>query len=139
MPAPLVLLFSFIGLTLNMSFSGVMAAQPDWSLVLLLAVLLSNRKTWFWVLPCIWFHDVVLFWSAWVTFPYVILTTIILYLSDKRIGPGQQQRWFGLGLSCLPLFIVGVGVWSWLLTMMLTVWAWSILSSQRERVYVEPA
>ena len=138
MPVPLVLLTSFFGLLLNLSFSGLIA-QPDWSLVMLLAVLLSNRRTWFSVLPCIWFHDVVLFWSAWVTFPYVLVTTIILYLSDKRLGPGQPQRWLGLVLSCFPLLLSGVSLWSWLLSMMLTVWLWSILSSKREKVYVEPA
>lgn len=135
---PGVLLASFSGLILNMSFSGSVA-QPDWSLAILLAVLLSNYKTWCWVLPSIWVHDIVFFWSGWVAFPYFICIAMILLYSDKRLGPGQPQRWLSLLLGCLPLYIAGVSQLSCLLTALLAIWLWALFSSHKEKVYVEPA
>ncbi|MDX8387907.1 MAG: hypothetical protein R8M46_05155 [Ghiorsea sp.] len=135
---PVILLVSLFGIILNMSFSGLVA-QPDWSWAVLLAVLLSDRKAWVWILPAIWFHDVALFWSAWVALPYFIVLSIFLYYADKRLGPGQPQRWVAIFLGCLPLFIYGLGLMSILLTATLAVWVWSMLSARREKVYVEPA
>ena len=133
-----ILLCSLIGLVINMSLSGLVT-QPDWSLAILLAALLSDRQAWHWVLPGIWFHDIILYWSAWTCFPYFIFTSIVLFYSDKRLGPGQHQRWFGLFFSCLSILLIGISVWDWLLTIMLTIWLWFLLSAKRERDYVEPA
>ncbi len=123
---------------MNLSFSGLVT-QPDWSLAILLASLLSHRQAGYWVLPGIWFHDTLLYWSAWTCFPYFILASIVLYYSDKRLGPGQQQRWFALVFSCFSLLLAGIPLWDWLLTMMLSIWIWFLLSAKREREYVEPA
>jgi len=133
-----VLLTSTVGIFLNLSFSGMMA-QPDWSLAILVGALLHHRQTWFWVLPYVLFHDVVLYWSPWITFPYVLLTAGLLFYADYRLAPGQPQRWFGLLLCCTPLLFAGVAVWTWLLTLTLSVGVWSLLSSEREKVYVESA
>lgn len=129
---------ALLGLLFNMSFADTVM-QPDWSLAILLAVLLSNRSTWFWVLPCVGLHDLILYWSIGVTLPYILFVALVLTYADLRLAPGQPQRWFGLVFGCLPLFIIGVDILSCLLTLTLATWAWSLLSSQRERVYVEPA
>ncbi|OIP99124.1 MAG: hypothetical protein AUK35_09160 [Zetaproteobacteria bacterium CG2_30_46_52] len=133
-----VLLWSLFGLVLNMAFSGLFA-QPDWSLALLLAALLSDRRNWFWVLPSLFFHDLVLYWSPLVTFPFGLIAAIILMYADTRLAPGQQQRWLGLLVVCLPLLNTGISLFSWLLTVSLCIVIWSYLSSKREKVYVEPA
>jgi len=121
-----------------MSFSGLFS-QPDWSLALLLAVLLSDRKTWYWVLPAMFFHDLVLYWSPLVTFPYGLIAAIILIYADTRLAPGQQQRWLSLFIVCAPMFYSGISLFSWLLTVSICIVIWSYLSSKREKVYVEPA
>jgi len=128
---------ALFGLLLNMSFAGQLA-QPDWSLAILLAILLSKRSTWFWVLPLIGLHDYLLFWSAWVVFPFAVLAALLLTYADIRLAPGQHQRWVSLGLVCIPLLLAGIDILSWLLTITLTIWIWSMLSSKREKVYVEP-
>ena len=132
----LVLLTSVIGILFNLSFTGLFT-QPDWMLAVLLAILLSDKSTWYWVLPAMIIHDVLLYWTIWVTFPYMVVVAGILFFSDKRLGPGQPQRWFGLALVCMSLLIKGISVWDWLLTMMLAVWLWFVFSSIREREYVE--
>ena len=128
---------ALLGLLINMSFAGQFA-QPDWSLAILLAILLSQRKTWYWVLPLIGMHDYLLFWSAAVVFPYAVATALLLTYADIRLAPGQHQRWLGLALVCVPLLFAGIDTLSWLLTVTLTIWIWSALSAKREKVYVEP-
>lgn len=129
---------ALLGLCVNMSFAGLLA-MPDWSLAILLAILLSQRSTWFWVLPLIGLHDYLLFWSVWVVFPFAVLTAFLLTYADIRLAPGQHQRWVGLVMVCAPLLFAGIGWLSWLLTITLTVWLWSYLSVKREKAYVEPA
>jgi len=134
-----VMAFSaLVGLLLNMSFSGSLS-QPDWSLSILLAILLSQRKTWYWVLPLIGLHDLMLFWSVWMTFPFALISALLLTYADVRLAPGQPQRWLALVLACSPLLFAGVDIISWLLTVTLSTWIWSSLSVQREKAYVEPA
>jgi len=135
---PPVFLGAFVGIIFTMSFSGDIA-QPDWSLALLLAVLLSKQNTWVWILPCIALHDLFLYWSLMIVLPYFLLVTGVLFYTDKRIGPGQPQRWVCLLLTTAPLLLVGMDLLSIVLTLTLSVWLWSFLSSQQERVYVEPA
>ncbi len=129
---------ALLGLLVNMSFAGV-GHQPDWSLAFLLAIVLSKRSTWYWVLPLIGLHDFLLFWSVWVVFPYATVAVILLNYADTRLAPGQPQRWLALVLGCVPLLLAGVDVISWLLTLTLCTWLWSSLSTRREKVYVEPA
>ena len=128
---------ALFGLLLTMSFAGQFA-QPDWSLAILLAILLSKRSTWYWVLPLIGLHDFFLFWSVWVVFPFSVLAAILLAYADTRLAPGQHQRWVSLVLVSIPILFAGIDVLSWLLTITLTIWIWSMLSSKREQVYVEP-
>ncbi len=130
-------LFAWLGLLVNMSFAGAFA-QPDWALSILLAILLSKRATWYWVLPLIGLHDYLLFWSVWVCFPFVALAAGVLAYADINLAPGQHQRWLALLLGCVPLLFAGMAMISWLLTLALTVWLWSMLSSKRDKVYVEP-
>jgi len=132
------LLTSTVGVFLNLSFAGMMA-QPDWSLAIMVGVLLHNRRMWLWVLCYVLFHDFVLYWSPWITFPYVFLTVMLLFYTDYRLAPGQPQRWIGLLLCCTPLLFAGVDMWTWLLTLTLGVGVWSLLSSEREKAYVESA
>ena len=134
----IVLPYAFLGLMLNFSFAGSFL-QPDWSLALLTAALLSDRHTSIWVLPGLFVHDLVLYWQPWVSFPFALLAFAILTYSDIRLAPGQPQRWLGLILICLPLLEMGISISSWLLTICLTIAIWSYLSSKREKVYVEPA
>lgn len=133
-----LLLGSVIGLFLNLSFNGLLT-QPDWMYAILLAALLSDKSTWYWVLPLVLIHDAVLYWSATITFPITVIIVILLIYSDKRLGSGQQQRWLFLFAGCLPLLIQGISFWDWLLTMMLVVWLWFILSAQRDGANVESA
>ena len=130
-------LAAFLGLLFNLSFAGQFV-QPDWCFSILLAVLLSRHETWFWVLPLLGLHDFLMFWSVWVTFPFVLLSTGILMYADTRLAPGQPQRWAALFLSCSPLLLAGLDITSWLLTLTLTIWLWFLLSTKREKVYVEP-
>lgn len=129
--------FALLGLMVNLSFSGGLA-QPDWALSILVAILLSKRDTWYWVLPLVGLHDFLLFWSVWVCFPFVALAAGLIAYADINFAPGQHQRWVGLLLSCTPLLFAGIGLISWLLTVAFTIWLWSMLSSKREKVYVEP-
>ncbi len=131
-------LLAALGLLLNLSFTTGLV-QPDWSLAILLGVLLSDRKTWVWVLPCVVLHDLVLYWSAWVTLPFILFVAVLLTYADVSLAPGQQQRWFGLVFGCFPLLMAGMSMIAWLLTMMLATWVWFLLSRRREKVYVEPA
>ena len=129
---------ALLGLLVNMSFADI-GHQPDWSLATLLAIVLSKRSTWYWVLPLIGLHDYLLFWSVWVVFPYAAIAVILLNYADARLSPGQPQRWLVLVLGCMPLLLAGVDTISWLLTLTLCTWLWSSLSTRREKVYVEPA
>ncbi len=131
-------LAALLGLLLNMSFAGT-NPQPDWSLAILLAIVLSKRSTWYWVLPLIGLHDYLLFWSVWVVFPYAAIAVVLLSYADTRLAPGQPQRWLALVLGCAPLLLAGVDIVSWLMTLTLCTWLWSFLSTRREKVYVEPA
>ena len=131
-------LAALLGLLLNMSFAGT-NPQPDWSLAILLAIVLSKRSTWYWVLPLIGLHDYLLFWSVWVVFPYATIAVVLLSYADTRLAPGQPQRWVALALGCAPLLLAGVDIVSWLMTLTLCTWLWSFLSTRREKVYVEPA
>jgi len=133
-----ILLSATVGVFFNLSFAGMMV-QPDWSLAILVGTLLHNRHAWFWILPYVMFHDLVLYWSLWVTFPYVLVTVMLIFYVDHRLAPGQPQRWFGLVLCCTALLFVGVDIWTWLLTLTLSIAVWSRLPSERERAYVEPA
>jgi len=136
-PATL-LLAAFVGLMASLAFSTAWY-QPDWSLALLLAVLLSKPKTWIWVLPGMGVHDLFLYWSVTVVLPYTMIAALLLRYTDKKIGPGQPQRWAAWLLHVYALWESGMSGWRVLLTAALVVWLWSFLSSQRERVYVEPA
>ncbi len=131
-------LAALLGLLLNMSLAGT-NPQPDWSLAILLAIVLSKRGTWYWVLPLIGLHDYLLFWSVWVVFPYAAIAVALLSYVDTRLAPGQPQRWLALVLGCTPLLLAGVDIVSWLMTLTLCTWLWSFLSTRREKVYVEPA
>ena len=131
-------LAALLGLLLNMSLAGT-NPQPDWSLAILLAIVLSKRSTWYWVLPLIGLHDYLLFWSVWVVFPYAAIAVVLLSYADTRLAPGQPQRWLALVLGCAPLLLAGVDIVSWLMTLTLCTWLWSFLSTRREKVYVEPA
>ncbi len=131
-------LAALLGLLLNMSLAGT-NPQPDWSLAILLAIVLSKRSTWYWVLPLIGLHDYLLFWSVWVVFPYAAIAVVLLSYADTRLAPGQPQRWLALVLGCVPLLSAGVDIVSWLMTLTLCTWLWSLLSTRREKVYVEPA
>ncbi len=113
--------------------------QPDWSLALLLAALLSKPKAWVWVLPCIAIHDLFLYWSILVVVPYAFISSVLLHYTDKKLGPGQPQRWVAIVLHAYALWAAGMDVLQVFLTMSLTVWLWYFLSAHRERVYVEPA
>lgn len=135
---PSVLLGAFVGLICTMAFAGDWS-QPDWSLALLLAVLLSKPKTWVWLLPSVGMHDLFLYWSVWGVFPFAVLSVILILYTDKKIGPGQPQRWAALLLHIYALWLTGLDVLSLFLTLTLSVWLWFVFSSNREKVYVEPA
>ncbi len=133
-----LLFYAILGLIVNMSFAGSYT-QPDWCLAILLASLLSHRESWRWVLPCACLHDLMLYDSVGVTFPYLLLLSIGLTYIDQDLGQGQPQRWLALCVGCFPLWLAYSNVWDCLLTMALTVMLWSLLSHQREKAYVEPA
>ncbi|MDX8383675.1 MAG: hypothetical protein R8M45_06305 [Ghiorsea sp.] len=112
--------------------------QPDWCLGLLLGALLGTKYDWPWILPALCVHDLVLFWSLNITFPYIFMVVLLLGIIDKRLGCGQPQRWVGLVLGCIPLLWAGLSMLSGLMTMLLTVGVWFWLSTQqRDRDYVE--
>ncbi len=133
---PTLLLAAFVGLLGSLAFSW---HQPDWSLALLLAVLLSKPKAWVWVLPSIGIHDLFLYWSVGEVLPYAVVSTLLILYTDKKLGPGQPQRWAAIVLHAYALWAAGMGVLQVFLSMSLTVWLWYFLSAHRERVYVEPA
>ncbi|MDQ6989479.1 MAG: hypothetical protein Q9M19_06310 [Mariprofundaceae bacterium] len=133
-----LLSYALLGLIVNMSFSAGFA-QADWCLAILLAALLSYRQNWLWVLPCICLHDLVLYHSIGVAFPYFIAITFIITYTDQRLGQSQHQRWLALFVGCFPLWMAGVGIWNCVLTLTLSVMIWSFLSYRREKAYVEPA
>jgi len=133
---PTIILCSFVGLLLNLSFSGTVT-QPDWCLAVLLGALLSGKYSWALIFPSIGLHDLLLFWTLSITLPYFIFIALLLNAMDERLGPGQPQRWAGLLLGCTPLLMAGVSIASWLMTLMLAVVVWAWLPSQQDRSYVE--
>ncbi|MDQ7001743.1 MAG: hypothetical protein Q9N02_03535 [Ghiorsea sp.] len=138
MLVPTMLLNAFIGLICTMAFAGDWC-QPDWSLALLLAVLLSKSQTWIWVLPSIGMHDLFLYWSIWGIFPFTAFAALFIFYTDKKIGPGQPQRWAVLVLHVYAMWLVGLDTLSLFLTITLSIWLWFIFSSSKEKAYVEPA
>ncbi|MDQ7057347.1 MAG: hypothetical protein Q9N62_02415 [Ghiorsea sp.] len=135
---PSVLLSAFIGLICTMSFAGDWS-QPDWSLAVLLAVLLSKPQTWIWILPSIGVHDLFLYWSVGGIFPFAVVSVLLLFYTDQKIGPGQPQRWAVLLLHTYAMWLVGLDDLSLFLTVTLSIWLWFVFSCRREKVYVEPA
>jgi hypothetical protein len=133
--ASLILLGALIGIMLNLATSSVLL-QPDWSLALLLAALLARRLSWPWVLPAVLVHDVALYWSPLVTFPFMASIPVVLAHIDAAIGPGLPQRFGLLVATTLPLLWYGGGFIPWLMTVLITVPIWYALVHSP---YVEPA
>jgi len=132
MIATWVLLLSLGGLALNMAFSQSMV-QPDWTLSLLLAVLLAHRSSWAWVLPATGFHDLVFYWNIWGSLPWLIAIPLLLPQLDERLGPGLPQR-FVLMLFCsLSLLLQDWSVLAWLLTLALCIPVWFNLANHYAR------
>ncbi|MDQ6967129.1 MAG: hypothetical protein Q9M14_00420 [Mariprofundaceae bacterium] len=130
----LLLFACLIGIIFNLGFSGVLL-QPDWSLALLLAALLAHRGNWLWVALATGIHDLILYWSIFISLPWILLTPIIITWSDAQIGPSLLQRFFSMLLVTTSLFFAGWSFVSCLLTLLLCLVFWHLIT----RLYVQPA
>jgi len=124
-----ILLLSLIGLVLNLGFSETLL-QPDWSLSLLLGALLAHRGYWPWIFAGTAMHDLVLHWSPFATFPWMLLTPLVMIWSDAQAGPSLVQRFVILGFF-------GVILWTWgwlpeavLLTLLLATVVWHLVAQK---------
>lgn len=134
-PLPLLLLaLSLTGLALSLATGGIL--QPDWSLALLLATLLAQRGTWWWVLPALLLHDLALYWTPWGVFPLACLLPGILVKLDEEIGPGLPQRLVMLLFVSMPMLMHGSGTMQWILTLMLCIPIWHLLVRIYDRQFV---
>lgn len=134
MMIPLLLLLSVVGVVLNLSFSATLV-QPDWALAFLLAALLSHRGYWRWVLPAIWLHDLTLHWSSFAFLPLFLWIPLILIWIDEQLGPALPQRLTILVIATLPMLWLNWGIAAWLLTCLLCICVWYMMTRMR----LEPA
>jgi len=130
----LLLFASLIGIIFNLGFSGVFL-QPDWSLALLLGALLAHRGNWLLVSFATGIHDLILYWSIFISLPWILLTPIIITWSDAQIGASLLQRTFAMLLVISSLFFAGWSLVSCLLTLLLCLVFWHVIA----RLYVQPA
>ena len=125
LPAAILALSAF-GMGAALVLGG--APQPDWALALLLAALLARRESWRWVLPALFVHDGVLYWSPWGAFPLACLLPRAVASMDIHFGAGLPQRWVLLAAGTLPVLAHGWGFKQWLLTVLACIPAWSLLA-----------
>ncbi|MDX8398588.1 MAG: hypothetical protein R8K49_09770 [Mariprofundaceae bacterium] len=123
-----------IGLVLNLLL-GPELLQPDWALALLLGALVAHRGHWLWVLPCVWVHDLVFYWSSLISLPWFILTPMVIAWCDAQIGPNIWQR-----IVAMVMVVASLWFWGWsaaacVLTMLLSLFCWYLMA----RLYVKPA
>lgn len=122
-----VVLLAMLGLSLNLAFSTSMI-QPDWAMALLLAGILARRHNWIWVLPCIFIHDIVLHWTVGLSFLVVALIPLGMIYFDQHLGAGLPQRIMMMIVASLTLLHWGWGVTALLLTLLLCVPIWHLLT-----------
>ncbi|MDX8406369.1 MAG: hypothetical protein R8K50_09520 [Mariprofundus sp.] len=129
MIAVILTLLALLGLCLNMAFSGSLV-QPDWAMALLLASLLAHRHNWFWVMPVVLLHDIVLYWAPASGFIVIVLIPLAMIYLDQHLGAGLPQRMLLLLLSLLIMMSDGWTVPASLLTLCLCVPVWHLLTRQ---------
>jgi len=133
-PLPvLIIALAFSGLGLNLASGGT--PQPDWTLALLLAALLSRRHVWPWALPTMLIHDLTLYWSVWGVFPLACILPFSIASLDAQLGAGLPQRLALMVLLTLPMLWQGAGMLQWLLTLMLCIPVWHLLVHLYEQQY----
>jgi len=133
-PLPIaVVALAFPGLGLSLASGG--AAQPDWTLALLLGVLLARRNAWPWILPIMLIHDLTLYWSVWTVFPIACLAPFSMASLDAQLGAGLPQRLALMVLVCLPILWQGAGIIQWLLTLILCIPLWHLAVRYYEHQY----
>lgn len=120
-----VALLSLTGVVVNQSFAGLFL-QPDWGLAILLAALLSHPKHWPWLLVLAALHDLILYWSIWVSFPWLCLNLLVLSYFDKELGPAIWPRFACMIAACLPLMYIGGGFNQVVLTCLVCIPLWHI-------------
>jgi len=131
---PLLFLLAVAGLALNLVFAESLL-QPDWSLSLLLGALLAHRGYWPWIFAGTLLHDLVLYWSPFITLPWIMLAPLLMIWSDAQAGPSLVQR-----LIILGLFGCNLWFWGWLpqavvLSLLLTIVVWHLVA----RKHAQPA
>jgi len=130
--AILILAISFLAILLSLTMAST-AIQPDWSLALLLAAMLSHRGNWLWVLPGIMIHDMALYWTILGVFPAALALPGLLIYSDRQLGPGLPQRIFLMVLCCAPMLWLGAHFSQWLLTLLLCTSLWYLMADWHDR------
>jgi len=118
---------SLLGILLTLMMAST-SIQPDWSLSILLAALLTHRGNWFWVLPGIMAHDVVFYWTMLGVFPVALMLPVLLIYSDQQLGPALPQRFFLMILCSLPMLWLGINFGPWLLTLLLCIFLWYLMA-----------
>ncbi len=129
----LLLLFSFAGLCFSLGLAGHIV-QPDWSLALLTAALLSYRSGWPWLIPGVVAHDVSLYWTVWGALPLAAAIPYLLLQIDRELGTALMWRAILMGVVCLPILWLGSGFMQWLMTLMLCVPLWHALTKLHARL-----
>jgi len=124
-----MLLLALLGISLNLAFGGALM-QPDWALALLLASLLAHRHNWVWVLPAVFIHDVVLYWSLNLNFVMMSALPLAMIYLDQHLGAGLPQRLMLMLAVVLSLLWPGWGLSACLLTLCLCIPTWHMLTKQ---------
>jgi len=120
-------LLALLGMSLNLAFASALT-QPDWALALLLASLLAHRHNWVWVLPCVFIHDEVLYWSFSLSFIIMALLPLAMIYLDQQLGTGLPQRLALMLVAVLSMLWPGWGLSACALSLCLCIPVWHLLT-----------
>jgi len=125
----MIFLLSVMGLVLNLAFSESLL-QPDWSLALLLGALLAHRGYWPWVFSGTALHDLVLYWSPFITLPWMMLVPVIMIWSDAQAGPSLVQRLIIMSLMAMSLWLSSWTLQAAILTLLFIAVIWYMVAQK---------
>lgn len=114
------------GLMISWAIGGIMR-QPDWALALLLAGLLARRRNWQWILPAVFVHDIMLYWTPLGCLPFMAVLPIFIGKVDEWLGAGVPQRVIALFIGISPLLWLSHDAGQWLLTALLIPPLWFLM------------
>ncbi|MBF0281585.1 MAG: hypothetical protein HQM07_03345 [Zetaproteobacteria bacterium] len=123
-----IFLLASVGIFINFTVNSFPLFQPDWCLAVIVGATLAHRVFALWSIPVIIAHDLILYWSIWITPPLILIYPIIISQMDYKLGPGQPQRFIWLLIFTAPLLLNQWHPISAILTLLLAIYTWHICS-----------